>query len=407
MGDSGSSGCYLHAAKDLRPESRDLSAPAKNEVQIAIRSTTLCGSDVHYFQHFRNGSIQVQEPLCLGHESAGEIVSVGSEVSELAVGDKVALECGVPCGDCDYCKNGRYNICPSLRFRSSGSKFPHYQGTLQERVNHPASWVHKLSDELSFEVGALLEPLSVSIHAVRRSKHVVLSGARDTALIFGAGAIGLLCALALQAEGTSDIIMADIDGGRLEFAKEHGFAQVIYQVEPKRGQTLVEKKDIAREVAQKVGALQWEDGTGIGQVQRTFECTGVESCLQASIYVSIPTRTHFRTKKLTWDQATSNGGGVLLVGMGTPDHTLPISDVSAREITLIPTWRYANAYPQAIKIASASVKGEKVNGVKLAPLEKLVTHHYKGLEHVQTAFDNASKTRDEEGKLIVKIAVSL
>jgi L-iditol 2-dehydrogenase len=97
----------------------------------------------------------------------------------------------------------------------------------------------------------------------------------------------------------------------------------------------------------------------------------------------------------------------MLVGMGTPDHTLPISDVSAREISLIPTWRYANAYPQAINIATASVKRQVMNGVKLAPLEKLVTHNYKGLDHVQTAFDNASKTRDADGKLIVKIAVSL
>ncbi|RFU33190.1 hypothetical protein B7463_g3131, partial [Scytalidium lignicola] len=390
---SSNSGCYLHAAKDLRPEARDLPAPAKNEVQIAVRSTTLCGSDVHYFQHFRNGSIQVLEPLCLGHESAGEIVSIGSEASEkrpeLAIGDKVALECGIPCGQCHLCKNGRYNVCPNLRFRSSGSKFPHYQGTLQERVNHPAMWVHKLPSELSFEVGALLEPLAVSIHAVRRSQSAVLTGARDSALIFGAGAIGLLCALALQAVGTKDIIIADIDRGRLEFAKQYGFAQVIYQVEPKRGQTLEEKKDIARETVQKIGALKWDDGEGVGQVQRTLECTGVESCLQASIY------------------ATRNGGCVVLVGMGTPDHTLPISDVSAREISLIPTWRYANAYPRAIEIATASVKREEINGVKLAPLEKLVTHHYKGLDHVRTAFDNASKTRDADGKLIVKIAVSL
>jgi L-iditol 2-dehydrogenase len=97
----------------------------------------------------------------------------------------------------------------------------------------------------------------------------------------------------------------------------------------------------------------------------------------------------------------------VLVGMGTPDHTLPISEISAREISLIPTWRYANAYPRAIEVAAAAVSGSKLNGVKLANLEKLVTHHYKGLDAIQLAFDNASKTRDAEGKLVVKIAVSL
>jgi L-iditol 2-dehydrogenase len=286
------SGCYLHAAKDLRPESHGLEAPKADEVQVAIRSTTLCGSDVHYYQHFRNGSIQVLEPLCLGHESAGEIISIGPNSSEkypeLHVGDAVALEVGVPCERCDLCKNGRYNVCPNLRFRSSGSKFPHYQGTIQERINHPAKWVHKLPPQLTFDVGALLEPLAVAIHAVRRSSAsagAVLTGARNTCVIFGAGAIGLLCALAIQAEGTNDIVMVDIDGGRLDFALQHGFAQVVHQVQPKRGSTVEEQKIIARETAKDIGKLRWEDGEAIGQVQRVFECTGAESCLQAAIYV--------------------------------------------------------------------------------------------------------------------------
>ena len=268
---------------------RVLPTPAAHEIQIAPRCTTLCGSDVHYYQHFRNGAIEVREPLCLGHETSGEILSLGSDVPtinpDLKVGDAVAIECGVPCEACTLCKNGRYNVCKNLRFRSSASKFPHFQGNLQERVNHPAKWVHKLPITIPYEVGALLEPLAVSVHAFRRSG-TVLIGERDACLIFGAGAIGLLCSLVAQAEGCKDIIMVDIDEHRLQFALENDFAQVTYGVKPRRGTTLEEKKKIARETAQSISEMKWRDGQLVGQVQRVFECTGVESCLQSSVYVS-------------------------------------------------------------------------------------------------------------------------
>lgn len=98
---------------------------------------------MHYFHHHRNGDILVREPLILGHESAGIIVAVGSNVTGFEVGERVALEVGQPCGRCDRCQEGRYNICKGMRFRSSAKSFPHYQGTLQERINHPAAWCHK------------------------------------------------------------------------------------------------------------------------------------------------------------------------------------------------------------------------------------------------------------------------
>lgn len=281
-------GCYLQAKHDLRIESRPLSAPAAHEIQVAPRCTTLCGSDVHYYQHYRNGAIEVREPLCLGHESAGEILMLGSDVAashpELKIGDAVAIECGVPCDECSLCKVGRYNVCPELRFRSSAGKFPHFQGNLQERVNHPAKWVHKLPATINYEIGALLEPLAVSVHAVRRSG-ATLVAAKDTCLIIGAGAIGMLCSLAAKAEGCRNIVLVDIDQDRLHFALSNGFAEVIYAVEPRKGSTLEERKLIAQSTAHAIGELKWCDGQKIGQVQRVFECTGVESCLQTSIYV--------------------------------------------------------------------------------------------------------------------------
>lgn len=122
---------------------RPIDPPGPAELQIAIRSTGICGSDLHYYHDFRNGDIIVKEPLILGHESAGMVIGVGSHVTDFTIGDRVALELGIPCTQCSRCLEGRYNICPSLRFRSSAKSFPHDQGTLQEKLNHPAVWCHK------------------------------------------------------------------------------------------------------------------------------------------------------------------------------------------------------------------------------------------------------------------------
>lgn len=126
--------------------SEPISAPEAEQVQIAMKATTLCGSDLHYFTHFRNGDIQIKQPLSQGHETAGLVVAVGSDVESkygLKVGDRVAVEAGVPCDECEVCQDGDYNVCEKMRFRSSATAFPHYQGSLRERFNHPAKWVHK------------------------------------------------------------------------------------------------------------------------------------------------------------------------------------------------------------------------------------------------------------------------
>ncbi|KAJ4299139.1 hypothetical protein N0V90_004383 [Kalmusia sp. IMI 367209] len=182
--------------------------------------------------------------------------------------------------------------------------------------------------------------------------------------------------------------MVDIDEQRLNFARENGYAQVTYCVRPARPTTLQEKKALAQETARSIANVKWQDGQLVGQVQRVFECTGVESCLQSSIYAAHP------------------GGTVVIVGMGVPDHTLPISDLSAREINLIPTWRYANAYPRAIEIALASITAGIINGVQLPDVTKLITHRFSGYEFIQEAFDYAQKTKDPVGKLIIKVAVA-
>lgn len=121
---------------------------------VAVKATGLCGSDLHYYNHYRNGDIIVREPLILGHESAGVVTEAGSEAISatgelLRPGDRVALEVGQPCDKCDLCAQGRYNICPGMRFKSSAKAIPHAQGTLQDRMLHEARWCYKYASSLS------------------------------------------------------------------------------------------------------------------------------------------------------------------------------------------------------------------------------------------------------------------
>ena len=124
-------------------EARTIEDPLEGELQIAIKSTGICGSDVSYYKKFANGDLCACAPLSLGHESSGVVVAIGLYVTGFNIGDRVALEVGVPCGQCGICRRGRYNLCKKMRFRSSAKSVPHFQGTLQERINHPAIWCHK------------------------------------------------------------------------------------------------------------------------------------------------------------------------------------------------------------------------------------------------------------------------
>lgn len=368
----------MHGAKDLRIENRSLPSPGPNEVQVSVRATGLCGSDLHYYRHYRNGDIIVREPMSLGHESAGVVVGVGSAVTNFQIGDKVALEVGLPCGECERCAEGRYNICKGMNFRSSAKAFPHAQGTLQDRINHPAAWCHKLPEGLSLDLGALLEPLGVAIHASRRA-HLPTG---STVLVFGAGAVGLLVAAMAKISGASTVVIADIDGGRVDFAIKNGFAHRGYTVLMKRGGTVEESLSIAKETAAEVGKVQTASGKPVGEVDAVFECTGVPSCLQAAIY------------------ATRPGGKIMLIGMGTPVQTLPISAAALREVDLVGVFRYTNTYPTGVEVVSKK-------GPDYPDFSKLVTHRYRGLEDVKKAFEMAAKTKDDDGNLVIKVVLKM
>ena len=158
----------LYGPKDLRVDDRTLWPPQHGQAQVSIVATGLCGSDckssllrprpptpllphrfshppfhtVHYYLHGRNGDFALQAPLVLGHEAAGIVTAVGPGVKNLVPGQRVAIEAGVMCNNCDYCSKGRYNLCKNLRFASSAKTFPHLDGTLQEYMNHPAHVLH-------------------------------------------------------------------------------------------------------------------------------------------------------------------------------------------------------------------------------------------------------------------------
>ncbi|EGZ78140.1 GroES-like protein [Neurospora tetrasperma FGSC 2509] len=403
----------LHGARDLRVESRPLPTLSPTDVLISIKSTGLCGSDLHYYTHFRNGDIQVHEPLTLGHESSGIITAIGSpSVSSdygLNVGDRVALEVGQPCEACELCcppdagtpgnysgekggesggKGGesvsRYNICRAMRFRSSAKgwpQFPHAQGTLQEIVAHPAKWCHKLPESVDYTLGALAEPLAVAMHAAGRagipsrvphsssSMSSSRAAARVKILVFGAGAVGLLCAAVCKSitKGDAIVVIADIQADRVKFAVENGFADaaVVVPIPDKRPETIEEKLEYAKSVAERVKGAELVKGLG-GQV----------------------------------GEATAPGGKIMIIGMGNPIQTLPISAASLKEVDLLGVFRYANAYPKVIELLASG-------DPHLPDLSKLVTQRYSGLESIPMAFDMAARVKDNEGNLVLKVMVDL
>ncbi|KAF5314743.1 hypothetical protein D9611_007070 [Ephemerocybe angulata] len=395
---------YPGSGRDLRVEDRDIWGPNPTEVQIAVAATGLCGSDLHYYAHGRNGDFMVKQHIVLGHEAAGVVTAVGSDVLEgIRVGDRVAIEAGIYCRQCSFCEKKRYNLCKSMKFCSSASVFPHFDGTLRERMNHPAFVVHPLPDGCSFEQASLAEPLSVLLHASRRAE----LSAGQTVLVFGAGTIGLLaCALA-KARGASKIVVVDINPTRLEFAKHYGFASETFCLPPPSPPSAAEAASSASSCCshgqqsrppptpQQLSAEQKKQLDD--QMRRTkdnvagilehfghrdgfdlvYECTGAEPVIQMSIF------------------AAATGGKVMLIGMGARNVTLPLSSAACREVDILGSFRYCNTYPEALALLAS---GELEN------VERLVTHRFP-LSETKRAFDMMMRGVDDEGNMVLKVMV--
>lgn len=209
----------LTAPGTLRLEDRPRPAPGPDEVLIEVTSVGVCGSDTHYFTHGRIGSYVVEQPLVLGHESAGVVVEVGAEVDPARVGQRVSIEPGVPCRSCEQCLGGRYNLCPGMVFHAT----PPVDGSLTQVIAHHHAFAHPVPDEVSDDAAAMIEPLSVALWACRKAG----VGTGDRVLVTGAGPVGLLCAQAARVAGAAEVVVVDVNPHRLRVAAQDGATHVL------------------------------------------------------------------------------------------------------------------------------------------------------------------------------------
>jgi len=237
--------------------------------------------------------------MVLGHESSGIIAEVGDKVKSVKVGDRVAMEPGIPCRRCVRCKEGKYNLCVDMAFAAT----PPYDGTLAKYYILPEDFCYKLPDSVSLEEGALMEPLAVGVHVTRQAE--IKPG--QSVVIFGAGPVGLLCCAVARAYGADKIVAVDINEERLKFAKEYAATH-----------TVVSQRESAPDSAARIiKAADLDVGADV-----CIDASGAEPCIQAGIHV-------LRT-----------GGTYVQAGMGKSDITFPIGAMGAKELNVKGSFRY-------------------------------------------------------------------
>ncbi|KAG8181968.1 hypothetical protein JTE90_026906 [Oedothorax gibbosus] len=339
----------LNLKGEINLENRKVPEPKPDEALIAIHTVGICGSDVHFWKNGRIADLIVRNPLVLGHETSGVVAKVGSEVKHLKPGDRVCLEVGIPCRRCEFCLGGRYNLCPYVTFAAT----PPTDGTLCRYFAINADFCFKLPDHVSLEEGALIEPLSVAVHACRRAG--VEAG--KIILICGAGPIGLVNILSCKAMGASKICITDISENRLEVAKTLGAHPVCVKG--------LDADEVADMIRSKLG----------GPPDITLECSGAEASIRNAIMV------------------TKSGGTVMLVGLGAPEVTVPIIEASIREVDIKGIFRYANCYPIALGLVASGA----------VDVKPLITHRFK-LEESVKAFETSHSGAGGAIKVLINCA---
>jgi L-iditol 2-dehydrogenase len=313
-------------------EERPTPSPAVGEVLLEVRSVGVCGSDTHYVEHGRIGRFVVDGPFVLGHETSGLVVGVGPGVDPALLGRRVAVEPGVPCGSCEQCRSGRYNLCPDIRFHAT----PPHHGTLSQYVAHPAAWVFAVPDEVSDDAAALVEPLSVALWACRRA-HV---GLGSRVLVTGAGPIGLLCLQAARAAGAAEVVVTDVVPGRLALAERLGATAALD----------VRTASLPEAYAGRPGPTA------------LLECSGHEQPALDGLAVLAP------------------AARAVLVGTGGGSLALPLQAVQERELVVTGVFRYANTWPTAIGLVAS----------RRVDLDAVVTGHF-GLDDTAEALTAARR----------------
>jgi L-idonate 5-dehydrogenase len=243
--------CLIHGALDLRLEPETPKALGPTDVLLRLGAGGICGSDLHYFQHGRVGAFVVREPLVPGHEASGVVMQVGSDVTRVQPGQRVAINPSHACGVCDYCRAGRGNLCRKMFFLGSASVFPHAQGMFREQFVMGQAQLTPITEEhISLGEIACAEPLSIGLHAVARAGSVL----GETVLVTGGGTIGCMSVMAARLAGAAEVIVCDINDRALAMARSVGADRAIRsdQVDPA---SLADLADVTIEAAGSPAAL--------------------------------------------------------------------------------------------------------------------------------------------------------
>ena len=320
-----------------------------SSVVVRIEYCGICGSDMHFFQNGAIGTRKAPPNFILGHECAGTVIEVGEEVKSLKVGDRVALEPGVPCGECEFCRTGKYNLCPDVHFMAAA--MPPTDGALRQYMAYPEKWCFKLPDQMSTLEGCMIEPLAVGMHAAMRGEAAL----GKTVCIIGVGTIGFMTMLSCKAMGVSRIIVSDALANRLEIAKQFGADVTIN----------------AKEQDTEAAVLEATDGMGCDIV---FEAAG-------SPY----------TLKDTW-KYVKRGGVIVNVGNAGGEVPYLFGELARKEADIRHVWRYRHIYPTAIDAVSRGVINLKDINPTVFPFERS-----------QEAFEFAFEHRSEVLKTVIKI----
>ncbi|KAL5455178.1 hypothetical protein PMIN06_004603 [Paraphaeosphaeria minitans] len=277
----------LRAVKDVAFEDRPVpKLRDEHEVRVHVAQTGICGSDAHYWQRGRIGDFVLNSPIVLGHESSGVVVEAGSKVTNLKVGDRVAIEPGVPCRRCDYCRAGSYNLCNDTIFAAT----PPWDGTLAKYYTVASDYCYKIPDTMDMEEAAMVEPVAVAVQICK----VASIRANQTVVVFGAGPIGVLSQAVAKASGAKKVIAIDISQSRLDFARKYAADGTFL---PPRAEEGVDSVAHAEKVAT---MIKEEFGLGEG-ADVVLECTGAEPCIQAGVNVAIKGGNYL---KLVWGRRT-------------------------------------------------------------------------------------------------------
>lgn len=332
--------------KPFEIEIKEMDVPGVqgDEVLVKVMTVGVCGSDIHYYEHGRIGRYVVEKPIILGHECAGIVVAIGEKVTKFKIGDRVAIEPGITCGKCEYCKQGRYNLCPDVEFLAT----PPIDGAFVQYLKHREDFLFPIPDELSFEEAALVEPFSVGIHASKRSQ--IQPG--SSVAIMGMGPVGLTAVAAVKAFGASNIIVTDLEANRLEAAKRLGATHAIN----------IANGDPNEQI------LQITNGKG---VDVAFETAGNPHALRSAL------------------KAVKRGGKLAIVGLPPQDEiALNVPLIADNELDIFGIFRYANTYSQGIEF------------LKTTDLTSLITDKFV-LEETKEALERARVNKKESLKVIV------